>query len=133
MFYLYFSFTKSNFKFEKKCKQLGCVWHGSAPLQNSVLQNSRWSSSALEFTLLSYNQYEWWVNNSKLNVLVAFIKILEQQKRYSKNLYYSSKNSMKFATLELGRLASSSIEFCSKVMPNTYLVRFYIFIPRVVT
>jgi hypothetical protein len=37
-----------------------------------------------------------------------FLEILEQQKRYSKNLYSSSGNYMKFTTLELGCLVGSS-------------------------
>jgi hypothetical protein len=45
---------------------------GMAPLQSRValLQNSRWSSSALEFRLFSHNQ--WQINNSKLHVYVVF-------------------------------------------------------------
>jgi hypothetical protein len=73
----------------------------------TLLQNSRWSSSVTEFRLLSHNQWQWWVNNSKLDVYVTFLEFSEQQKRYSKNLYYSFENYMEFTTLELWHLDGS--------------------------
>jgi hypothetical protein len=37
-----------------------------------------------EFILLSHNQWQWWVNNSKLYFYVAFLEILERQEGTTK-------------------------------------------------
>lgn len=53
-------------------------------LRATLFKNSRWSDSAPEFILLSHNQWQWWINNSKLYFYVTFLEILERQEGTAK-------------------------------------------------